>query len=326
MAITVNAAFTTFNQNVVNLEPDRTTRARASRDWLYDRLENLPNNYGNCPKTYKEKHIKYGSFARNTKIRPLDDIDLIYCLAADNATYQRINSKLCHIYTNNASIRLQNLSDNGLLNSRKVIEAIKGRLQDIEHYSSAEIHRCQEAITLKLNSYEWNFDIVPAFYTVHGFYLIPDGNGNWKPTNPPIDQDRIIAINQKHNGQINQIVRTLKYWNRRVQMPTIPSYLFENIILNYFALQASIDTNLKLNLRNFWHHLQFGIYAPVLDPKGFDGDLNLLPLADKDKIATKALEAYQKACDAITFELNYDQKSAIEKWREIFGPEFPNYE
>lgn len=84
---------------------------------------------------------------------PLDDIDLIYCLAADNATYQRINSKLCHIYTNNASIRLQNLSDNGLLNSRKVIEAIKGRLQDIEHYSSAEIHRCQEAITLKLNSY-----------------------------------------------------------------------------------------------------------------------------------------------------------------------------
>lgn len=247
-------------------------------------------------------------------------------MTADNATYQRINSKLCHIYTNNASIRLQNLSDNGLLNSRKVIEAIKGRLQDIEHYSSAEIHRCQEAITLKLNSYEWNFDIVPAFYTVHGFYLIPDGNGNWKPTNPPIDQDRIIAINQKHNGQINQIVRTLKYWNRRVQMPTIPSYLFENIILNYFALQASIDTNLKLNLRNFWHHLQFGIYAPVLDPKGFDGDLNLLPLADKDKIATKALEAYQKACDAIKFELNYDQKNAIEKWREIFGPEFPNYE
>lgn len=57
MAITVNAAFTTFNQNVVNLEPDRTTRARASRDWLYDRLENLLNNYGNCPKTYKEKHI-----------------------------------------------------------------------------------------------------------------------------------------------------------------------------------------------------------------------------------------------------------------------------
>ena len=94
-------------------------------------------------------------------------------MTADNATYQRINSKLCHIYTNNASIRLQNLSDNGLLNSRKVIEAIKGRLQDIEHYSSAEIHRCQEAITLKLNSYEWNFDIVPAFYTVHGFYLIP---------------------------------------------------------------------------------------------------------------------------------------------------------
>ena len=44
MAITVNAAFTTFNQNVVNLEPDRTTRARASRDWLYDRLEKLPNN------------------------------------------------------------------------------------------------------------------------------------------------------------------------------------------------------------------------------------------------------------------------------------------
>lgn len=87
MAKTVNNAFNIFNRDFVNLDPDETKIARSSRDWLITQLTNLPNKIDDFPRLYEGMHIKFGSFARNTKIRPLDDIDLILTFSADGTTY-----------------------------------------------------------------------------------------------------------------------------------------------------------------------------------------------------------------------------------------------
>ena len=205
MALTVNSAFEEFNKNVVNIDADKTKQARSSRDWLIEQLKALPSKIDDFPRLYNERHIKFGSFARNTKIKPLDDIDLILTFSADEATYSEsaLASNTYYIHTDNASQNLKNLSNNdNLLNSRRLVNKLVSSLQEIPQYYRAEIHRKQEAATLKLSSYEWNFDIVPAFFTVNNFYLIPDGNGNWKATDPRIDQKRVSDINQKHNGKI----------------------------------------------------------------------------------------------------------------------------
>lgn len=328
MAKTVNGAFSTFNRDFVNLDSDRTVTARSSRDWLLGQLNNLPDRDEDFPLKYEEKHIKFGSFARNTKIRELDDIDLIYCLHANNAYFSKsMFGNEYYLHTENAGQRLKNLSTDNKLNSIKVVNQFVSSLSDIEHYSSAKIHRRQEAATLQLSSYEWNFDIVPAFYTTTQLYLIPDGNGNWKSTNPIIDQDKVTRINKKHSGEILQLIRTLKYWNRRVQMPTISSYLFENIVLNYFDSKAKILGFLDGNLITFWKHLKTAIYQSVPDPKGIQDDLNNLSYEDKVKISTKANDTYNKAYEAYELETKEkDQEKAIKKWAEIFGDDFPKYE
>lgn len=87
MAKNVNQAFQEFNTNIVNLTKENTDNARSSRDWLIDQLINFPENVDDFPEDYPKRHIKYGSFARNTKIRPLDDIDLMYCLSGSSAYY-----------------------------------------------------------------------------------------------------------------------------------------------------------------------------------------------------------------------------------------------
>ena len=79
MPYTVNACFDKFIQDTVNLVPERTNRARSSRDWLVSQIVNLANQ-GKIPPLYETNHIYYGSFARNTKIRPLDDIDMMVIL------------------------------------------------------------------------------------------------------------------------------------------------------------------------------------------------------------------------------------------------------
>lgn len=328
MAKTVDSAFIEFNQDFVNLDIQKTKIARSSRDWLYTQLNNFPDNDNSFPLKYEERHIKYGSFSRNTKIRELDDIDVIYCLHADKAHYSEsyLFPNRYYIHTEKAGDRLNNLSDDNLLNSIKVVNKFVTSLSSISQYKSAKIHRRQEAATLNLTSYDWTFDIVPAFYTKNGFYLIPDGIGNWKATNPALDQQYITKMNQEHNFSVHQLVRTLKYWNRRVKMPTMSSFLFENFVLNFVESINELSDYIDVNLIDFWSYLKTAVYNNVNDPKGIDLNLNQLSLEDKNKIFKKAEEAYAKGYEANRLEtVDKNQNSAIDKWREIFGNDFPQY-
>ena len=82
MASTVNMAFEEFMTKYVRLDPTQTTTARSSRDNLLTNLNEFSRDddffvlADGC-------HLKFGSFARRTKIRPLDDIDLLICISAE---------------------------------------------------------------------------------------------------------------------------------------------------------------------------------------------------------------------------------------------------
>lgn len=326
MATSVNQAFDSFHSDTVNLLSDRTDKARSSRDYLVKQLNLLPDKEPTYPIAYTEKHNNYGSFARKTKIRELDDVDMIYCMSSTGATYIKDGSyqNTFDIHTTTAGKRLSDMAVGNILNSNKVLGEIQACLKDVENYSEAKIHKKNEAITLKLLTYEWNFDILPAFYTDTDFYLIPDGEGRWKATNPNIDQERTTSINQKHSGQILQIIRTIKYWSRYQFDDTMSSYLLENFIVNFFNSRASIYKYIDYNLRDFWLSLSSSVYNSVYDPKGFDGDINQLIYAEKAMISQFASTAYKLSDEAINAEtVNNDHKTAIGKWRQIFGSAFP---
>ncbi|MCG6154033.1 hypothetical protein [Leptospira bandrabouensis] len=327
MVFTVNEGFNEFNTNYVNLEPEKSKKAKISRDWLLSQLEILQNKVPDFPDLYEEKHIQFGSFARKTKIRPLDDIDLILTFSANGSTYltESSNNYILKV-PESATILRKFCNTDFTLNSIKIVNKLVASLNSIEQYKSAEIHRKQEAATLNLRSYEWNFDLVPAFYTDKDFYLIPNGIGGWKATDPRIDQNRLTLINQKHNAKILQIIRILKYWNIRAKMPTISSYLLENLILNFFESKTEISDYIDFNISNFWNDLSVSIFQQVKDPKGFQQNLNDLHIEDKIRISEKAKSTYKLSLEARELEITEkDQEKAINKWREIFGDDFPKY-
>jgi hypothetical protein len=327
MATTVDTAFNEFNKETVNLNTDRTTKANLSRDWLWGQLNSLDGKDNlDFPFKYVEKHIKYGSFARKTKIRELDDIDIMFCLIGNGATYSK-SAEVYYILTPNAGDRLKKLSDDNVLNSRKVVNKVKSSLSGIEHYKSAELHSRGEAATLNLQSYEWVFDIVPCFYTDTNLFLIPDGNGNWKATDPRIDQNLVTSTNKNCGGKALQLIRTLKYWNRHNSSNTIGSYLFEQIILNFINSKIELSQWFDFNIRDFFYFLSSNVYYTLNDPKGIQGNLNNLTFDQQKSISEKATWAYNKAVEAIYAETHEkNQEKAINKWREIFGNKFPTYE
>lgn len=330
MAKTVNIAFDTFLRDVVRISKSRSDLAKISKDNLIKEIAKFPSDEI-FPTLHSDLRIDYGSFARKTKIRPLDDIDMMVILHAEgNRRYQYGNYYSIQVQANcPKQLSLCNLGTN-VLNSIKVVNKFKEYLKNVPNYTKAEIKRNQEAITLNLSSYEWNFDIVPCFITspdIYGktFYLIPDGTGNWKPTDPRIDKQRTTAINSNQNVFVLDMVRLMKYWTKRPTMPTMKSYFLENLILQYYSGSVTSVQWVDRELPKLFGYIYYNVQKSLNDPKGFQGDINHLTYEERLKIQEKAKVDYNKAMKAIGFEGAGNMTDAIKLWGEIFGDEFPKY-
>lgn len=331
MITTVNDAFGIFLCDKVNLDPDETKKARNSRDWLMGQINALPNRDSNFPTLYESEHLYYGSFARRTKIRLLNDIDLMVCLSAQGSTYLEYSDRI-EITANPSASQLTPLRHNNsdLLNSICVVNAFVKNLGRIGHYQKAEIKRNQQAAVLNLSSYDWSFDIVPCFITTadilgRTFYLIPDGNGHWMMTDPRIDKAQATTVNQQHSGNVLNIVRLLKFWTKRPIAPTIPSYLLETMIFNYYAHKPSMHSWPDMEIPDLLDHIAWAIQWAVNDPKGIQGDINRLTYDERKSISTVATDHAEYARQARQHESNGDHKASIKEWQRVFGPCFPSF-
>lgn len=332
MPTNVNVAFNKFLNETVNLDSEDSQTARTDRDNLRSRIQRLQSEISHFPTLHTDADINFGSFARKTKKRPLDDVDMFFCMNGSGAHYSEGADGVIKIYVTNTNTNLYQFTnnDNEALNSIKVLNKFKSSVESVYAYRSSEINRRQEVVVLTLNNKDWSFDIVPCFITspVNGrdFYLIPDGAGNWKKADPRIDQERTTRINQKHDGKILNIIRIMKYWNARATMPTISSYLLENIILNHYETAFSCSDYIDLELPDAFQVVRNAIFSTVPDPKGFQSDLNDVGFEDRWKIYTRAGLDKDKAVEARRLELECQtHKECINKWREIFGGEFPEY-
>ena len=332
MPRTVNSSFTIFMRDYVNCDSDKTQKARASRDWMLSKIQKFADDTG-FPTLYTERMTHFGSFTRKTKTRPLDDIDLMITLKAQGCVYDE--------YQDNIEIRVPSTSNfftpfcnegTLILNSRKIINVFVNYLSSIEQYSNAQIKRNQEAATLKLTSYEWNFDIVPCFFTAldsynRNYYIIPDGNGNWKKTDPRIDKERVTRLNKKHKGIVLPVIRLAKFWNKRARIPSMSSYLLEIIILNYY--EQEIESKyyyIATEIIKIFRVIEKNVFSEIQDPKGIQGNINNLTHSAKTKISERAGSDYITSYCAYNLEKEGKNKESITKWGEIFGHDFPKYD
>jgi hypothetical protein len=331
MATTVTAAFNEFLKDKVNLDSTKVSTARSSRKSLKEEIQKLPQKDSTFPDLYTEKNIDFGSFERKTKKRPLDDIDMMICMNARGSTYYEYSDRI-EITVNPDVANLKGLCNplTDKLNSIKVVNKFVSGLSDVPMYKKSEINRRQEAAVLNLTSYDWNYDIVPCFFASEDilgktYYLIPDGNGNWKKTDPRIDRDRVSKINQQNNGNVLNVIRIMKYWNKRPTMPSMSSYLIENMILNCYEYRTDANQYVDVNLPEVFRYIRDNIFNTVQDPKGIQGNINTLSHEEKLKIHNRADLDYTRSYEARRLEDENKHKESINKWREIFGSEFPTY-
>jgi hypothetical protein len=124
MATTVNNAFKEFMRDKVNLDQDKTKTARKSRDNLIDNIHSLGSNE-DFFNLYNDIDIAFGSFARKTKIKPLDDIDILIGIKGDGSTYYDSGNEIIIYVNNDNSFQKSCCNENtNILNSTKVINKV----------------------------------------------------------------------------------------------------------------------------------------------------------------------------------------------------------
>ena len=332
MAKTAVAAIDQLFRESINLDGDDVIAARRSRDWLLKQVARWPNEDSSFPPLYPDIHRHYGSFARRTKIRELDDIDLMIGLMGLGTVYTDVGDGTLRL-TVPEGIALRALCHDGsnYLNSRRVVNAFVHQLGSVPQYQHAEVKRNQQAATLKLASSPWSFDIVPSFLTApdvdgNTYYVIPDGEGNWMRTDPRVDANRLDVAKSVFGGEILNVVRLIKFWNKRRSVMTMHSYLIECMVLDFYECRRSkVSARPEREVEGVFRHIASAVLAEVDDPKRIQGDLNQLTPEARRAISTKATEHANAACQAVFAQNAGDEKAAIDQWRTVFGTDLPSF-
>ena len=330
MANTVNEAFNEFMASHINLPSSVNKQAKDDINDIYVQIENQKGD--DFFVLYKDINMYFGSFARKTKCQPLNDVDVMLGLSAEGNTYSEYSWEDIIMYPSAISKAQQACKDeNGYLNSNMLLGKVKSLLINLADLRSCDIKKNQEAIVFDIKKKDWSFDIIPCFYTKpqsdgRQYYLIPNGKGRWKKTDPRIDRAHMLDLDKQHNNNMLPAIRLFKWWNKYSKALTIDGYVMECLLAQYFENNSSSQF-VDMNFINLLEYFAVNIYYPIPDPKNIQSDLNNLSHLERKNLSEKAANVYQKAKSAHNAEVTEnDQEKAINIWRDIFGRDnFPSY-
>ena len=327
MPLTVDDSFRQFQRDTVDLDPETVECGRQTVQNLAGQLNTiLLDKSDSFPKPVPELHTIYGSFQRGTKIRELDEINLLLCLDLEGAQESRSRANRYIINTSKGNERLQKFADTDQLNSTALLLRLEELVEELPGFRKAHLHQKGKAVALYLEEHDWRFDLVPCFKINEDCYLMPDGTGNWTPTKPGKATQPILRANEEKEGKLLSLIRLLKYWNKHSAAPTIPAYVFELMVADFANSKANLSWWTDFNVMSFFGFLSQRIWGRVSDPNEILPDLNPFSVEEKRLITMAVEEARSVARRAIDSETqDENHKLAIAQWREIFGKGYPQY-
>jgi hypothetical protein len=237
-------------------------------------------------------YFKFGSIVRKTKIKPLDDVDIMYVVGKAIKQGGTENHNLLECSINFGPTKYEPNTSN--ISSLILLNDIKAAI--IETYSNSEVTRNQEVVNVYLSSYDVGFDIVPAFLITNmDYYLIPNGHGlhKWKKTNPGKGMELFNNVNNRHNFLVRDTIKIIKYWFKKKNIVTPGSYHLGCVLCYAFDNSILALDDLKNTLTYAFQNINFCNYLlSCPDPYRPSGDLNSnLSQADINKIVAYASEA-----------------------------------
>jgi hypothetical protein len=252
------------------------------------------------------RDILTGSYKRETKTKPLKDVD-IFCILGEKERYWRDKPPADLLAAFEAAL-VDKYGEDHVSCQRRSVTVDFGVKPDENEETGGKV---------------MSFDVVPAF-DKDKHYEIPDtGNPKgWTETDPEIHYDKAVEAQKSFKNEWKGIVRMAKKWNAHKVKPVKPSFLIEVMALE--LLVPPFGGNIRYELKGFFAAMADRIHDMWPEPAGLGppvSDTMDTAACDKAKVALRAAEA--AAAAAIQLEQRGKNGEALKAWRDLFGPLFP---
>lgn len=241
-----------------------------------------------------------GSMGRNTAITGVSDVDLLYILPY--ATFQQYNA-----YSGN--------KQSALLSAVRTVVRKTYTASDVFGDGQVVVVAFDDGVT---------YEILPAFLNANDRYTYPNSNngGSWKECGPKQEMDAFANRNQSCNANLTELSRMVRAWRDYNGVPMngmlidtltyqfIDSWAHRHMSYLYYDFMTRDFFNFLANqnaAQTYWLAPGSGSYVYRKGPFEY-----------------KARQAELRALEALQYQGNGHDWSAKQKYREIYGLNFPS--
>lgn len=238
--------------------------------------------------------LMVGSYGRNTAIRGVSDLDMIYILPP--------------------SLRSCYDSETG---PRRILNRVRDDLK--ARYRDTDVRVDQCVVRLQFTSNKFKFEVQPAFENEDDSFDYPDTKSeNWKVTKPRAEITATKDCNDRTSKNMRHLARMARAW-KDTNGVAMGGLLIDTLVHHFFSSTTEYDDKgtlwFDLMVRDFF---EFLMNEPDKD--------YYLALGSNQRVVVKkrfqpqAKKAHNRCLEAIAHE---GKASANKKWREVFGSAVP---
>ena len=271
-----------------------------------DKADTISYRYGRITKSLNTEFrntdsktansLQVGSYGRYTGINGISDLDMLYIMPASKwADYNKSGGQ------------------------SKLLQDTKTAISNTYSSSDIKVDRC----VVTVNFTDSHIDVQPVFELDDQDYKYPDtyADGTWKITKPRKEMDAMVEFVANKNRNLRRLCKMARSWKNKHGV-CMGGLLIDTLAYNFLKSTTCYDEKsfayYDEMCRDFFKHL----YDQPKDQNEYGALGSKQRVKVKKSFKRKAKKAYDLAEEAIN---SASDKTKHNKWRDIFGNDFPKY-
>jgi len=285
----------TFKEFLANIKISDEKAVDIS--YRYSRITKALNQEFRDSDSKTANRLQVGSYGRYTGINGISDLDMLFIMPASKwADYNKAGGQT------------------------KLLEDTKKAISNTYSSSDIKVDRC----VVTVNFTNSHIDVQSVFEVEDQDYKYPDtyGDGSWKITKPRKEIDAMVEFETNKNRNLRRLCKMARSWRNKHGV-YMGGLLIDTLAYNFLKSTSYFDEKsfayYDEMCRDFFKYL----YEQPKDQTEYGALGSKQRVRVKKSFRRKAKKAYNLAEEAI--EATSD-KTKHNKWRDIFGNDFPRYQ
>ncbi|MFZ4525270.1 MAG: nucleotide-binding domain-containing protein [Chlorobium sp.] len=271
-----------------------------------EKAEDISYRYGRITKSLNQEFrdtesktansLQVGSYGRYTGINGISDLDMIFILPASKwEAYNKAGGQT------------------------KLLQDTKSAISNTYSSSDIKVDRC----VVTVNFIDAHIDVQPVFEIEDKDYTYPDtyGDGTWKTTKPRKEMDAMVEFEDNKNKNLRRLCKMARAWKNKHGV-YMGGLLIDTLAYNFLKSTGVYNEKSYASYEEMCRDFFKYLYDLPKDQKEYGALGSKQRVKVKKSFKRKAKKAYDLAIEAID---GTSVRVKHNKWRDIFGKDFPKY-